>query len=366
MQASFHWKNLGPGRGIILVGWAYIPTSPDYRFSLKISVDGDEPQTVIADQRREDLVELGMGDGYYGFRHVLNIDLLEGGRHTLKIIDSLSEKELPGSPCIISLAESLDLGQIKVDPLNINDLTATLSRAAVDSLLVDTNDSCNADCIYCPNLRSQDLIDLNIFKNFIEECIHSVNYIQFGCGQEPMLDKRLIDFFRLLNNSHLRPNKVSMITNGTLLSRHDLGEMIRCGLNELQVSIDTVDQEINSSTRLATDIKSIMDSLRGLHHEKPALRIVFSVTVNSLSIHSLEELFDFGQSLDVSQYYIREVFDRLPLGEASRRNDYRDCMQKLRLRPGEFEQLQKKLLCHPAASKMKFISSKYADIEPTK
>ena len=366
MQAAFTWKSLGLRRGVIVSGWAYIPTSPDYRFTLKISIDNNEPQIVIADQRREDLIELGMGDGYYGFKHVLNINILEGGRHTLRVIDSLSEKELPGSPCIISLTESIDLGQIVVNPRNIKKLSTSLCKGVVDSLLVDTNDSCNADCIYCPNLRSSKLIDLDVFKNFIQECIHSVNYFQFGCGQEPMLDRRILGFFEALHNSHLQPGKVSMITNGTLLSKHKIDEMVHFGLNEIQVSIDTINPTINNSTRLATDINCIMESLRVLHHKNPGLKLVFSVTVNSLSIHSLTELFNFGQSINVSQYYIREIFDRLHLGETSRRDDYRVCMQKLRLRPGEFEQVQKHLLQHPEASKMKFISSKYADVGLTK
>ena len=199
------------------------------------------------------------------------------------------------------------------------------------------------------------------FHKLLNFSIVSARYIQFGCGQEPTLDSRLPEFFSILSSSKISPEKISMITNGSFLSRHHWKDYVESGLKELQVSIDTIFPAINNQTRSGTDIAKILSDLEALSMELPGLDLVFSITVNSMSIHSLESLFDFGRKISVKSYYVREVFDRMHEGEPKRRQDYDDWIEKLTLKPGEFEELQQRLSQHSEYSKMTFVSSKYAD-----
>ena len=343
-------------------GWVFSPGLPGERHLVQFNYQAEHSIQVLADQYRGDLADLGFGDGRYGFRCVLNVDLLSGTSFLLDVQDAASGVSLAGSPVLVGLEQGLKISELKIDPGNIGEVRRVLAGAEIDSLLIDVNDTCNADCVYCPNLRSRDLMGLDEFEGFLSSSLKSVRYVQFGCGQEPMLDQRLPDFFSALRRSSVAVSKISMITNGSLLRRFDLGRLIEDGLDELQVSIDTVDPVINNATRDGTDIHSIVSSLQSVSREYEELEIVFSVTVNSMSIHCLEDLLDFGQSLSVKKYYVREVFDRMSASSEKRRSDYDHWMQKLALRPGEFELLQSRLMRHPEFEKLDFISSKYSDL----
>ena len=362
MKSAFRWRYLGPGRGVLVSGWVFSPDAPSSRHVVEFNLQDEQGIRVLADQYRGDLEALGFGDGRFGFRFVLNVELLDGASYLLGVKEVGSGLPLVGSPALVSLEQGLKIAELKIDPGNIDSVSEVLSGAEIDSLLIDTNDTCNADCVYCPNLRSRSLIGLEEFENFLSSCLKSARYVQFGCGQEPMLDPRLPTFMSALRNSSVSVEKISMITNASLLRRFDMSALVREGLSELQVSIDTVDPVINSATREGTDIHLIMSDLKRLVHECFGLELVFSVTVNAMSIHSLEDLLDFGQSLSVKNYYVREVFDRMDAVSPKRRSDYDEWMSKLVLRPGEFELLQQRIKRHAEFGKIYFVSSKYSDL----
>ena len=58
--------------------------------------------------------------------------------------------------------------------------------------------------------------------------------------------------------------------------------MIELGLTELQVSIDTVDNNANDQTRKNTNLQIIMDNLYSVSRRRPSLDLVFSTAINSV------------------------------------------------------------------------------------
>ena len=221
-------------------------------------------------------------------------------------------------------------------------------------IVFDSNDTCNADCVYCPNPRSNSLVDERDFYALVNQKIDCVKVFQFGCGQEPTLDKRLPKLFQILNQSKLEPQKICMITNGSILHHVNLQYLIDMGLSELQISIDTTDERINDMTRKNTNLNVIKDNLKNVAIQYPDLSLAFSIVVNSLSINGIENLIDFGETLNISTYILREVWDFLGEGDSFRNNDYKKWMKNLALYPDEFSEMKKKLSSHPAISKMQF------------
>src|SRR5258706_6904364 len=69
---------------------------------------------------------------------------------------------------------------LKVDPHNIHTVCETVCDADVELLLVDTNDTCNADCVYCPNPRSSARIQIDDFVRMLDGPIRHVRTWQFG------------------------------------------------------------------------------------------------------------------------------------------------------------------------------------------
>ena len=277
---------------------------------------------------------------------------------TINIKTSDQNVDIPGSPIILpqtSNAKSFDIHILKIDPYNIKSILETKDKMpSIEHLVIDTNDTCNANCVYCPNPRSTNIISTQEFDALVNDILDTVGIFQFGCGQEPTLDQRLPDLFEILKNSSLHPKKVCMITNATRINTTLLKKLTDSGLDELQVSIDTVDEKINNITRQNTDIQVIKKALEDVFESFPKLHLTFSTVINSLSIFTAHQLLDFGESLNVKTYIFREVWDFLDDEEPIRDKDYRKWMKNLSLTPGEFSELQSRLSDHPAFRKIQF------------
>lgn len=340
-----------------LVGWVWNPLTPDAAVCVDIYINGQFYETVIANQFREDLLKAGIGNGSHSFTCRLNTENLDS-TYLISVRLAGTESEIPNSPMWIGSAGKLQPGchltTLKLDPHNIAFSLESLDAARIDHLLIDINDTCNANCVYCPNSRSSKRIELDQFKEMLAKSVKQADILQFGCGQEPTADMRLPDFYRALHTSKFRPKRLTMITNATLLHRHDVGLFRDCGLTDIQVSIDTVDSEINALTRRGTELSQIMRNLQDFRKKCPKVGIMFSVVVNALTINKVEALLKFGESLRVQNYYFREVFDYCPPHVSPRSSDYRDWLKKISLPPGEFQKMQQRLRRHRAFKKIHF------------
>jgi len=101
-----------------------------------------------------------------------------------------------------------------------------------------------------------------------------------------------------------------MITNGSMLDRHDISLLVDCGLTELQISIDTVDPLVHEVTRVNTDLPMILANISSIKAKYPNLDIAFSAVVNALTIGGIEDLLEYGQSIGVAKFYLREIANR--------------------------------------------------------
>ena len=119
-----------------------------------------------------------------------------------------------------------------------------------------------------------------------------------------------------------------MITNATRINTTLLKQLTDGGLDELQVSIDTINEQINSITRQNTDILRIKEALLEVVDLFPRLQLTFSTVINSLSIFTVQQLLDFGKSLNVKTYIFREVWDFLEQDEPVRNEDYKKWIKK--------------------------------------
>ncbi|MDG1874372.1 MAG: radical SAM protein [Mariniblastus sp.] len=228
-------------------------------------------------------------------------------------------------------------------------------KLSYDWLRFDTNDNCNLNCVYCHNSRSKRLFELPIFKTFLEEKVDELNNFQFGCRMEPTLDNRLIEFMETLHSSNARPTQsIALQTNGTLLHRHDGQRMIDAGLTDIQLSIDTINQNVFGTQRGGAKIGKILNNVTHFSEEFPEVRIKFIVTVSKNNLDYIEELVEFGLSVGVKQFVIREMF-HIP-GSANVDDQQ---MSKLVLPKGHFDELNENLSSKFAGQAfLNFIDSK--------
>jgi hypothetical protein len=78
--------------------------------------------------------------------------------------------------------------------LNVYNVERMLSRAPVhyDFLRFDPNNTCNVQCVYCHNHRSQAVVPTEAFRTFLLR-VRAMRNFQIGCIMEPTLDDRMAD-----------------------------------------------------------------------------------------------------------------------------------------------------------------------------
>jgi MoaA/NifB/PqqE/SkfB family radical SAM enzyme len=116
-------------------------------------------------------------------------------------------------------------------------------------------DQCNLDCHYCNEYDNSvphpDTADLKRFMRKIREL--GVARIGFQ-GGEPLLHPDIVELVRYAKS--LGFYKVSMSTNGLLLTREHVAEFERAGLDSLQISVDRM-----------TPIPETRKSLKSVRHK---------------------------------------------------------------------------------------------------
>ena len=194
--------------------------------------------------------------------------------------------------------------------LNVYNVAAMLARprARYDFLRIDSNNTCNVQCVYCHNHRSADIVPTETLLAFLLERVMAVANVQMGCVMEPTLDERLADL--MLAVRQIRPPEQALIlqTNGILLHRHDHGKLTDAGITRLAVSIDSADPGVHKVLRGGTSLAKVGGNVRSFRATCPAAEVHFITTVTRLNLPTLEDLVQFGLDLGVSRFVFREVF----------------------------------------------------------
>ena len=151
MKSHFTTRFLEQQDLLEIDGWCYYPDRIDNSVTVDLFCNGFYIDSTKSNQFRQDLHSAGiaMDITASGFKSRRD-SLPKGG--LLSLIVSETGDHLDGSPCRNPVLSKL--ARLKVDPMNIQKVLGDFSGLSVRHLLVDTNDTCNADCIYCPNPRS--------------------------------------------------------------------------------------------------------------------------------------------------------------------------------------------------------------------
>ncbi len=244
-------------------GWCYRRDRPEEPVTLVVRANHEEIGRVPADRFRRDLLLAGKGSGRHGFHLELPAQLLarvEDCPVSVTVADS--DFELIGSPTTVRRW----VGELILSPVVFDEF---LEGPVLDfgTLRIDITNTCNLSCVYCPTIaiRTKDKVDLAAFERFLDRRVNQLDNLAIGCGQEPTTTPQLCEFLDAVGRSRAIPRELFMlVTNGTLLHKHDWERIGRSRLNALYVSLDSVDPEILDGVRCGSKLTRIQENVTGL------------------------------------------------------------------------------------------------------
>lgn len=333
-----------------IAGWCWRADRPDGPVELTIHDGERELGRTRADKFRRDLLLAGKGNGKHGFHFDLPAEYLQRAHGSLSVRVADGGFELVGSPAAVRpLIQELILSPpvfaryLEGPPLEFG------------TLRVDIANTCNLFCVYCPTiaLRSKERVDLASFERFLAQRVARAQNLALGCGQEPTTHPELVEFLDAVARSPARPSELFMlVTNATLLHKHDWGRIAASGLNALYVSLDSVDPEVLGGVRTGSKLALIHDNVTGLLAAAPKLRLHLNVVVTNRNLGYVEDVIAWGVTKNAASFTLREMYFP-PTPNPKPTIEERE-LRGLMLAQGEFAALRERLVARWGAERFVF------------
>ncbi|MBL8564754.1 MAG: GTP 3',8-cyclase MoaA [Hyphomicrobiaceae bacterium] len=186
----------------------------------------------------------------------------------------------------------------------------------VSYLRVSVTDRCDFRCVYCMAenmtfLPKRDLLTLEeldrLCSAFVEKGVRKLRIT----GGEPLVRKNILWLFRALSR-HLERgtlDELTLTTNGSQLVRY-AGELKACGVERINVSIDTLRPDRFKAITRWGELQPVLDGLEAA--EKAGLKIkINAVALKDFNEDEIEELIRFahGRGADLT------LIETMPMGD---------------------------------------------------
>lgn len=141
------------------------------------------------------------------------------------------------------------------------------------ALDIESTNACNLECFFCPRqeaVKGVGLMEFGLFKRIVDECAERGPIRKIGLHKdgEPLAHPQIVDMVR-----HVRTRNaaavVSLTTNGILMRPEKARGLIDAGLNDLNISIDTVNAETYRKTKGKDKYRLVEENVRHVLTMKP-------------------------------------------------------------------------------------------------
>jgi len=152
-------------------------------------------------------------------------------------------------------------------------------------LQIETVRNCNAACVMCPLETSKvprTVMSDAVFSRVIEQIgsLTPIPHVALHGLNEPLMDKKIIS--RIKQLKAIGVSTVSVVSNGSLMTREKAAELIYSGINDISFSIESVDSQtfegIRIGLKLEDVIRGIVDfiTVRNLSEKFLPVRLLFT------------------------------------------------------------------------------------------
>ena len=171
--------------------------------------------------------------------------------------------------------------------------------------------SCNLRCRHCyqeAGGRLEGELDLATRLDIVDELADEDVFSIAFSGGEPLMDK---DLWRVVERAHERTLYTSIATNGTLITLEVAQRMTECGLDYVEISLDSTKPEVHDAFRgipgfWKRAVKGIENAVA-----QGKFEVGIASTITQMNFAELEDLIQFAKNLGADKFY---AFNFIPTG----------------------------------------------------
>lgn len=181
---------------------------------------------------------------------------------------------------------------------------ANKMRLPLSHITVVTTQKCNLACKGCyVDTRVRNDLDLRKLKESILLPFVALGGKTIGfSGGEPLLYEGIFDAIRMARQYNLY---VSVVTNGVLLNYNTAKDLVKSGVNSLQISLDSIDEDYNDSIRGKGNKKSVIQAIENV--TRVGLSPCLVAVPNKSLLSGFESYVNEARRLKVRSIYIRRT-----------------------------------------------------------
>lgn len=182
------------------------------------------------------------------------------------------------------------------------------------NLIVEITSRCNLSCPMCIRHAWKDAVgdmDVEVFRRLLASRpnLDSLNLTGYG---EPFLHPRLVDMIRTARGLLPGHTRIHLVSNGTLLERGLVRDVIRAGVNGIALSMDSLEDDTFQSVRGGASLRLVADCLDSLVAAKgsapgDSLRIDLSIVAMERNIRELPQLIRFAADRHVDAVWVNNL-----------------------------------------------------------
>ncbi len=181
------------------------------------------------------------------------------------------------------------------------------------SLHIEISNVCNLDCEYCVlrnNIKDKAILTPDMFE-LLRPYFKHVSSFRLSGIAEPLMNKHIISFIECLKKESPSCD-LSIFSNATLLNKEMSEQLINCGLDVFEFSLDGTDSETVDSVRKGSHITNIVNNikiLRELKNEKGSQKpVIYATTVLQRKNYSqLPQIIALADELGVVRLNVNQL-----------------------------------------------------------
>lgn len=136
---------------------------------------------------------------------------------------------------------------------------------------VEVSNICNLRCIMCPieeyQAAKKRKLTLDEFQRILSQFPFLKSIALFGLG-EPLNNPRIFEMIKICKSKQIY---TGVTTNATLLNEKRRSELINSGLDQLFISIDSIEPENYESVRIGAKFESVIENVKELIRQRNSL-----------------------------------------------------------------------------------------------